>query len=122
MAVTTRWIAASAAGLVLMMSGCSSSTAPDPVGTWGAADNANPQLILSSDGTVTGTDGCNTLNGNWTLEGDTVEFGPFASTRMACPDVDTWLANAVSATIDFDAMHLMDSTGAQLGTLDKQES
>ncbi|WP_061963778.1 META domain-containing protein [Demequina aurantiaca] len=122
MATTKRWVAASAAGLVLMMSGCASSTAPDPVGTWGDAGTHKPQLILASDGTVTGTDGCNTLNGNWTLEGDTIEFGPFASTRMACPNVDTWRGNAVSATTDIDTMRLIDDTGAQLGTLDKQES
>ena len=41
---------------------------------------------LTEDGAVSGSAGCNTYTGGYTLEGDTVTIGPLASTRMACPE------------------------------------
>jgi heat shock protein HslJ len=35
--------------------------------------------------TVTGDAGCNTFNGAYTLDGESIEIGPLASTRVACP-------------------------------------
>ena len=36
---------------------------------------------------VTGNDGCNNFFGPYKLEGDQLNFGLLASTRMACPDI-----------------------------------
>ena len=33
---------------------------------------------------VSGTGGCNTFSGTYTTDGDTISFGPLASTMMAC--------------------------------------
>jgi heat shock protein HslJ len=41
---------------------------------------------FAEDGTVSGSSGCNTYTGGYTLEGDTVAIGPLASTRMACEE------------------------------------
>lgn len=45
-----------------------------------------PYIILdSSNKRVTGSGGCNRLNGTYTLEKQNIHFGPIASTMMACP-------------------------------------
>jgi heat shock protein HslJ len=45
-----------------------------------------PYIVLdSSNKRVTGSGGCNRLNGTYTLEKQNVHFGPIASTMMACP-------------------------------------
>ncbi|WP_430867592.1 META domain-containing protein [Demequina aurantiaca] len=121
---TRRFAGAAIAGVALMLAGCasSSSEAPDPVGTWGATAEGMPQLVLASDGTVTGTDGCNGINTTWEEDGGTITFGPFASTMMACEGVDVWLSLAATATIDADAMDVQDVSGEAIGTLDKQTS
>jgi heat shock protein HslJ len=41
---------------------------------------------FAEDGTVSGSSGCNTYTGGYTLEADTVTIGPLASTRMACAE------------------------------------
>ncbi|WP_430867590.1 META domain-containing protein [Demequina aurantiaca] len=120
MVKSARWIAAAAAGMALMLSGCSESTEVE--GTWGATAEASPQLVLAGDGTLTGTDGCNVLNGSWELEGNTVEFGPMLSTQMFCDGVDTWLSLANTATVDGSTMRVMNVEGTEVGTLEKQDS
>lgn len=43
-------------------------------------------MDVTEDGTVSGTSACNQYNGDVTIEGTEVSFGPIASTMMACPD------------------------------------
>jgi heat shock protein HslJ len=40
---------------------------------------------FGSDGTIGGSAGCNTYRSPYAVDGDTLSFGPFATTRMACP-------------------------------------
>ena len=97
-------------------------SAPDPVGTWGdTAKTTEPSLELADDGGLAGTDGCNRLTGEWTQDGDTIEFGDVASTMMACEDVDTWLSGLATGTIDGDTMTVLDADGEELGTLERAE-
>ena len=42
-------------------------------------------VLKQSDSQVKGFSGCNNFFGTYTLEKDTIHFGPLASTRMACP-------------------------------------
>ncbi|TVR47077.1 MAG: META domain-containing protein [Rhodobacteraceae bacterium] len=45
-----------------------------------------PYVLISEDGTrFSGTMGCNRFMGPLSIAGDSVEFGPVASTMMACP-------------------------------------
>lgn len=39
---------------------------------------------FAGDGTVSGSGGCNRYNGPFTVDGDSIEIGPVASTKMAC--------------------------------------
>lgn len=48
-----------------------------------------PNLVLSSDGSFNGHDGCNGMFGQYLLDGANLSFQGVAATRMACPDIDT---------------------------------
>jgi heat shock protein HslJ len=119
----------SSAGAVLFitsiaLTGCAASSGGssiDPVGSWGdTSDTAEPSLTLDEDGSLTGTDGCNQLSGEWRLEDDDlVYFDAVASTRMACADVDTWLEGLSQATISGSTMTISGSDGAEIGQLER---
>lgn len=117
MAVAMSTIAAS-----LLLVGCSTggSTESGPAGTWGPGGDGQPQLVLDEDGTLSGTDGCNNLIGNWTQKDDVVDFGEVASTMMFCEGVDTWLVSLKTGTVDGNTITILDADGATIGTLEKQ--
>ena len=74
-------------------------------------------LELAEDGTATGTDGCNRMVGTWEQNGTQVAFGEWATTRMACQSVDTWLSLAVKATLEGENLVFVDENGIEIGTL-----
>lgn len=116
----------SAVALTASLAGCSASgDAPDAIAgtTWGdpTAENT-PSLTFEDDGTVFGTDGCNRLNGSWTEEGDTVEFGALASTMMFCEGVDTWLGDSATAVRQDKTLILSDESGSEIGKLELSET
>ena len=91
-------------------------------GTWGdATDSAQPSLELEEDGTLTGTDGCNQLSGEWVENGVDLTFENVATTLMACADVDTWLSGLDTAKIDGSTMTVYDESGKKLGTLERTD-
>ncbi|HSP52057.1 MAG TPA: META domain-containing protein [Cryobacterium sp.] len=112
-----------ALALALGLAGCSAGTgSADVTGTWGTPDaTGTPGLELNADESVTGTDGCNRLVGTWSMSGDTIEFGTFASTLMACDDVDTWLSGASTATVDGSTMTVQNADGDEIGTLERAD-
>jgi heat shock protein HslJ len=68
-----------------------------------------PPTLRLEGGTVSVDTGCNTGSGTYTVAGDTVTFGPIATTRMACADpngqqveqaVLTVLSGTATAAID----------------------
>ena len=120
-------LAAGAVLALLLLAGCAGEEGEarggsvDPVGTWGdTADTTAPSLDLADDGTFSGTDGCNQLNGSWTVdEADHVQFEDVSSTMMACEDVDTWLAGLTEATIADDTMTVLGQDGTEIGALEQ---
>lgn len=51
------------------------------------AGNRAPTLLLeSAEGRASGFTGCNRMTGSFSIEGETIRFGPLASTRMACEE------------------------------------
>ena len=103
----------------VLMAGCAGSGTSPFVGVWGeTSDTKQPSLDLKSDGSATGTDGCNRLMGSWKEDGKTISFGGFASTRMACEGVDAWLSNASTAKIQEDGkLAVFGQGGDEIGTL-----
>jgi len=49
-----------------------------------AIPGVHSTLTFAEDGSVSGSGGCNRLNGSWELAGDDLTFGPFAATMMMC--------------------------------------
>jgi heat shock protein HslJ len=94
----------------------------DPVGVWGdQAATGEPSLELASDGTLTGTDGCNRLSGSWTDDDDTITFEQVASTRMFCEGVDDWLSQLATGTISGETLTVFNDRGTEIGTLERSE-
>lgn len=114
---------------VLMLAGClgdqgsARGGSEDAVGTWGdSSDETSPYLVLDDDGSFTGSDGCNTLTGSWSIdEADQVEFEDVASTMKACEDVDDWLAGLDVANVSDDTMTVLGQDGAEIGQLERTE-
>jgi len=100
-------------------SGRDAGSADDVVGTWGDTAPATPHLVLSSDGTVTGSDGCNAISTTFAVDGTSITFEPFIATLMACPGVDGWLAAVRSAAVDGDEMVVSNAAGERIGTLNR---
>ena len=92
----------------------------DYQGTWGTKPPGQPQLTFQEDGTVTGTDGCNRLIGEWELSDDKVRLVNLASTMMYCEGVDTWLRNARTVETRGDQLHVFDCDGQKIGTLTRR--
>lgn len=89
-------------------------------GTWGTEDEGQPYLNVDGAGTVTGSDGCNTLTGSWGAAGDAgIEFTDVAMTLMACERVDQWLSGLASATVAGDTLTIFDADGTEIGTLQR---
>ena len=95
--------------------------ASDVTGTWSQSDAEPPvNLELAEGGKVSGTDGCNQLNGTWKIDGSEVELGPFAATMMACENVNTWLSAATSANVDGEEMTVYNDDHKEIGVLIKE--
>src|SRR5690625_3473835 len=103
--------------LTMLTAGCGTETSSSPEGTWTGAEDT--QLELTEDGTVTGNDGCNHLSGSWEQDGETIVFSGMISTLMACTDVDVWLTDPRSATIEGDTMVVYGREDAELGELQR---
>jgi heat shock protein HslJ len=46
---------------------------------------ATPPTVTFADERVSGSTGCNRYTGSYAVDGDSLEIGTIASTRMACP-------------------------------------
>ncbi|HEU0181760.1 MAG TPA: META domain-containing protein [Agromyces mariniharenae] len=93
----------------------------DPVGTWGDPSKpSEPYLSLADDGSLSGSDGCNTLSGSWSVdEGEQVLFEDVAMTRMFCEGVDDWLSGLTAATIADTTMTVLGQDGSEIGQLER---
>ena len=111
-----------AATALALLAGCAGTPSGAAlVGTWGSTAAQQPNLTIQSDGAFSGTDGCNRLTGKGSIDGDTITFGPIASTMMACTGVDEWLGKAASGTASGSTMTVYDTNGSKIGTLDKSK-
>lgn len=84
------------------------------------AGTENVTLVFGTDGTVSGSTGCNNYNGSYTASAGTIEFGPLAQTMKACEDAvmqieqqyTAALAASTSYVIDGATLTLRDASGA----------
>ena len=68
------------------------------------------EMEFTADGKVMGNAGCNNYRSTYTLNDDTVTFGPVMSTKMACPGMQgeqlftSLLTNPLHAKLDGDRL------------------
>jgi heat shock protein HslJ len=79
-----------------------------------------PTLAFDDQGGVTGLAGCNTFNGEVTIDGSDLTFGPLATTQMACVEEGladqeqaflAALQDATSYTIDDEGRLVLEDGG-----------
>lgn len=82
--------------VVLVLAACAGGTSASITGQWslvsyGSASNQIPaapdvdtSIEFGSDGQMNGNVGCNGFGGEYTMDGDTITFGPVMSTMMFC--------------------------------------
>ena len=93
-----------------------------PIGYWvETVTPESPFLSISVDGTFTGSDGCNRLNGAWSTDDDDLTtFTGVASTLMACEGVDTWLSGLATGRVVAGVMTVQAEDGTVLGQLESR--
>ncbi|MEP6574467.1 MAG: META domain-containing protein [Gemmatimonadota bacterium] len=79
------------------------------------AGNKPATLLLESDSSVSGFAGCNRFRGIYSLNGDSVKFGPLMSTKMACPQ-GTGLETAYLAALATVRSYTIAGDTLSLGT------
>ena len=91
----TLWLLVATVALVLTACGGSSTGTHDIKGTaWtvstiggqATVPGAQPTIAFGSDGTISGSTGCNQYSGTYTVDGDKLTVSQLAMTRMACAD------------------------------------
>lgn len=105
----------------IALTACNETNNNTPTGTW--TDTANSEktfLQLKDDGSLTGSDGCNNITGNWENKDDTIQISLLASTMMLCEDNNDWLLQTKTAKINNGNMNLEDSQQNIIGTLQKK--
>jgi|GEM_PF-4486562 len=77
-----------------------------------------PNIFLSAENRVTGSDGCNSISGSYLLDGEKLTFEQLAGTRMACAEdgaqaqvFNEALTKVASYTVHSDQLELRDATG-----------
>jgi heat shock protein HslJ len=75
---------------------------------YGAAVTGTAPTIAFTDTDMNGTGGCNSFGGTYATEGDTISFGPIASTLMACE----------GPTMEQETVYLAALDGAQTYAID----
>ena len=57
-------------------------------------------IAFGADGQATGSGGCNTFNGPYTVDGISIKIGPLAATMMACPEPQMTVEASYFAALD----------------------
>ena len=80
---------------VFALAACGGGSSASVQGVWKLASyNQNPAVAdvetsieFASDGKMNGNVGCNGFGGDYSVDGDTITFGPVMSTMMFCENV-----------------------------------
>lgn len=84
---------------ILMLSACAGGSSASIQGQWKllsygpvndqtlAASDVETSIEFDSEGRMSGNVGCNGFGGDYTVDGDTITFGPVMSTMMFCEAV-----------------------------------
>lgn len=120
-AVTSRATAPAALGVLaaaaLLLTACSGGPASVSGTTWGTPDaTGETSITFKADGSVSGSDGCNVVGGDWKESDDTIEL-TLLSTMMYCEGVDMWLTESRTAELRGDRLVFLGEDGSEVGSL-----
>ena len=106
------------AAALLTLSACSSGPASVSGTTWGSAPGTSgtPSITFETNGSLSGTDGCNVIGGDWKEADRTVELTMF-STMMYCEGVDMWLTESRTAQLTGAELVFSGENGREVGRL-----
>lgn len=84
----------------------------------------SPAVVTFEDGSASGTSGCNSFFGSYTLSGDRITMGEMGSTLMACEealmqqeqDFLAALAGAATYAVQGESLQLFDAAGSVVAT------
>ena len=102
----------------------------EDIGRRGVLDNPRTTVSFDQAGRVSGSGGCNRYGGPVEVSGETIRFGPLASTRMACSpaisDQEERFFAALRSATRFvvtaeDKLVLYDATGEAIVTFSRVE-
>ena len=101
----------------ILLTACAGGTSNSVVGTWRldsygapgkttpAAADVDTSIVFRGDGKIEGNVGCNGFGGDYTVEGNTITFGPIVSTLMFCEgpvgDQETTTLNVLAETVPY---------------------
>lgn len=101
----------------VVLAACSGGASDSLTGTWRLVSYGSPasltpavpdvdtSITFTEDGKVEGNVGCNGFSGDYTVEGNTITFGPIVSTLMFCEgpvgDQETTTLNVLVETVTF---------------------
>lgn len=125
---------------VLALAACAGGSTASIKGQWklisyGLASSQIPavpdvetSIEFNSDGRMNGNVGCNSFNGGYTLDGDTITFGPIMSTMMFCEgpvgdqEMGTLAAFTESATfvLDGNTLTITSADGKSVVVLERK--
>ena len=96
---------------------------------WAPEDGGEVEQFVAfkADGEVIGHGGCNRFFGSYTQEGNTLTFGPLASTKMACPNLkqEQEFMSALQSARSVEATHMRlvikDEEGTPVLTLRRRD-
>jgi heat shock protein HslJ len=95
---TTLFWTISCAALLLVLSACATNSASLTGNSWKlvsygpvtgqvpAVANVETSLTFGTDGKISGKLGCNSMGGDYTVDGGNITFKNVYATEMACPD------------------------------------
>jgi len=125
--IARRAFLAGVMALAVGLAGCAAGThSAEFAATWTEGLPADPavraraELVLHGNGSLDGTDGCNSISGSWSNAGTRITFSGIRHSALPCPSVSFWILGLATADVTGDTMEVMDSTGAKIGTLIRQ--
>lgn len=113
----------------LLLTACSGNSSASIQGWWKLISyNQTPAVpnvetfIEFKDGQLNGNVGCNSFGGDYTVNGDTITFGPVISTMMFCNDPIGEQEKGILAVLQKSATFVMDGNTLSITSEDGNSS
>ena len=126
----------------IMLTACTGGASTSIIGDWKlvsygapanpvpAAPDVDTSIVFGADGKVSGNVGCNGFGGDYTVDGNTITFGPIVSTLMFCEgpvgDQETTTLNvfveSASFVLDGDTLTITSADGSSVVVLARKSA